>query len=369
MRDLTITFKEERLEKEIEELAKKLGKDVSIPGFRKGKAPIPLIKARFGEQLKAESLQKLIQDKMKDIIMEYEPFIYGPPMIKNLDENDKEIRLDVTLDVPPEVNLDVSKIKLNSETEGKTEISEELEKLREINSELRPTDRKIKRGDIVFLNIRSGEEEVSNYSWEVGDDKFSGELIGLKTDEEKEIEINLPENFPIKEVASKKKPVTFKIAETKEKVKPALDDEFAKDLGFKNLEELKENLKKNVKEEREKKEKEGLKGEVIKKALEVADDFEVSSTLIEQRSKRGLDEEEAKIDAKKATLLDSIALKEKMTVEDNELDEWMERIADSEEEQFEELGEEAIRFIKRLILREKTLDFLIEGAKEEGSNE
>ncbi len=57
-----------------------------------------------------------------------------------------------------------------------------------------------------------------------------------------------------------------------------------------------------------------------------------------------------------------------MTVEDGELDEWMEKIADSDEEVFEEFGEEAIRFVKQSILREKTLDFLLNKAKGEDPN-
>lgn len=368
MQDLTVAFEEKNLKKEMDKLAGELKKEVSIPGFRKGKAPVNMIKARFSQQLRAESLQKLIQDKMIDIIKEYEPFIYGPPVIKNLDEKDKEIRLEISLDVPPKIDLDLSAVQIDDKNDNEIDVSEELEKLREINSELKSVERGIKKGDVVFVNIESAKEAISNYSWEVGDDDFSKNLLGLKTGEKKQIEVELPEQFPIKGFTHKKKIINVTIIEIKEKTKPLLDDEFAKDLGFSSLDELKENLRKNIEEEIKKNKKDDLKNEIMKKVLDMAGNFEASPTLVKLGSASGLNEAEAKNSAKQTTLIDAIALKEKIAVAESELDEWMEKIAESEEEEFEEFGDEAIRFVKQSILREKTLDFLLDKAKKEGSN-
>ena len=125
LQDLTVAFKEKRLKEEMDKLARELRKEVSLPGFRKGKVPIDVIKTRFSGHLRAESLQKLIQDKMVDIISKYEPFIYGPPVVKNLDEGKEEVRLEVSLDVPPEINLDLSAIKI--EDKNKDERSSPLQ--------------------------------------------------------------------------------------------------------------------------------------------------------------------------------------------------------------------------------------------------
>ncbi len=369
MQDLTVAFKEKKLEEEMDKLAKELREKVSIPGFRKGKAPIDIIRTRFSGHLRAESLQKLIQDKMIDLIKEYEPFIYGPPVVKNLDEDKEEIRLEVTLDVPPKVDLDLSAIEIEDKDEDKININEELEKLREINSELKSVKREVKKGDIVFIDIKKGEEIIHNYSWKVGEDNFSKELSGLKTDEEKEIEVELPENFPMKGIKGMKKSVKVSIIEIKEKVKPILDDEFAKDLGFSNLDELKRNLKKNIEEEREKDIKDVLADKILTKALNLAGDFPVSPTLVKLIGKGDLNDSVAESSARKAALLDAIALKEKMTISEEELDKWLEKIAESEEEEFEKFGEEAIRFVKQSILREKTLDFLVKKARKEDSSE
>jgi trigger factor len=368
LQDLRVAFEEKNLKKEMDKMAEELKKEVSIPGFRKGKAPIDMIKARFSQQLRAESLHKLIQDKMIDIINEYEPFIYGPPVIKNLDEKDEEIRMEFSLDVPPKIDLDLSAVQVDDKNDSEIDISEELEKLREINSELKSVERGIKKGDVVFINIESGEEAISNYSWEIGNDDFSKNLLGLKTDEKKQIEVELPERFPIKGVAGGKKTISVKIVEVKEKTKPLLDDEFAKDLGFGNLNELKENLKRNIEEEIKKTKKDDLRNKIMKKVLDLAGDFEASPSLVKLGSASGLSKTEAESSAKQTTLLDAIALKEKMTVAESELDDWIEKISESEKDEFEEFGEDAIRFVKQSILREKTLDFLLDRAKKEDSN-
>jgi trigger factor len=368
LQDLTVAFEEKNLKIEMDKLAKELKKEVSIPGFRKGKVPVNMIRTRFSQQLRAESLQKLIQDKMIDIIKEYEPFVYGPPVVNKLDENDEEIRLEVSLDVPPKIDLDLSAVKIDDKNNNVVDVAEELEKLREINSELKSVERGIKKGDVVFVNIESGEEAISNYSWEVGDDDFSKNILSLKTGEKKQIEVELPEQFPIKGFTHKKKTIDVNIIEIKEKTKPLLDNEFAKDLGFSNFDELKENLKKNIEEEIKKNKKDDLKNKIMKKVLDLAGDFEASPSLVKLGSANGLNETEAKNSARKTTLLDAIALKEKMTVAESELDEWMEKIAESDGEEFEEFGDEAIRFVKQSILREKTLDFLLDRAKKEGSN-
>jgi trigger factor len=370
LQDLTVAFKEKKLKEEMDKLARELRKEVSIPGFRKGKVPIDIIKTRFGGHLRAESLQKLIQDKMVDIINEYEPFIYGPPVVKNLDESTEEVRLEISLDVPPKIDLDLSAIKIEEKDKEKININEELEKLREINSELKSVNREVRKGDIVFINIKKGKEVIHNYSWEVGEDKFSKELSTLRADEKEEIDVELPENFPLKDIKNKGKKVKVSIVEIKEKVKPLLDDEFAKDLGFANLDELKKNLKKSIEEERKKGKKDVLIDKVLTKALELAGDFPVSPTLVKLIDNQGLNDVEVEKSAKKAALIDAIALKEKMTIAEEELDKWLDKIAESEEETFENMREEdAIRFVKQSILREKTLDFLVNKARKEDSSE
>ena len=366
MQDLTVAFKEKNLRDEIDKLAKELKKEVTIPGFRKGKVPIDVIKTRFSGQLRAESLQKLIQDKMIDLIKEYEPFIYGPPVVKNLNEGDEEVRLEVELDVPPKIDLDLSGIEIEEKDKEEIDVNHELEKLRDINSELKSVDREIKKGDIVFIDIQKEEENVNNYSWEIGEDAFSLVLLGLSNGQKKEIEVKLPEAIPVAKSKDGKDRVSVKIVEIKEKNKPILDDEFAKDLGFGNLSELKESLKDNIEKERKESEKEALADKVLTKILNKAGNFSVSPTLLKMVGAEGINDKEAEKNAKKTALLDAIALKEKISITEEELDKWLNRLAESDEGEFDNLDEEtALRFIKQLILRQKALDYILEKARKE----
>jgi len=366
LQDLTIAFKEKNLKEEMNKLAKELKKEVSVPGFRKGKVPVDIIKTRFSDHLRAESLQKLIQDKMIDLIKNYEPFIYGPPIVKNLDESKEEVRLEITLDVPPEIDLDLSDIKIKNEGKEEVDVSQELEKLREINSELKSVNREIKKGDIVFLDIKREKENIKNYSWEVGEEEFSRALLGLSVGEEKEIGAKLPERFPLAANGQDENQVTVSILEIKEKNKPDLDDEFAKDLGFGSLSELKESLKDNIESEKRKNKEEALADKILAKLLDKAGDFSISPTLLKMVGAEDLNDTEAEKKAKKTTLLDTIALKEKLVISEEELDKWFDKLAESDEEEFDNLDEEtALRFVKQLILREKALNFLVEKARKE----
>ncbi|MCK4421117.1 trigger factor [candidate division WOR-3 bacterium] len=369
MESIKLQLKEKDIEKKVESLAKEWKSEATVPGFRKGKAPVQLIKTRLREELRAESLQKLIEEGVLEIVDKYEPFIYSPPQLKDTSESEDNIEFEVLLDVPPKIDIDLSKIKLKQKNNiDESDISTELERLRKINSELKSVNRAIKKGDTVFLDISSGKQSLPNYSISVGNDNFTKEIIGLKRDEEKEIETKFPANFPIENLANKKGTITVKIIAVKKEILPELNDDFAKDLGFDNMKELKTDLKKGLEEEQKENQKDSIRDQVLTQVLNQLDDLEINPTLLEMLKREGTPEEEAIKQAKGLTLLDAIALKEKLTIEEKELDEWMDRIAESEDNKLDEMGEEAIRFIKHTILRDKALDYLVEKVSEEVKN-
>lgn len=365
MHSIKINIKEKDIEKEMDNLAKDWKKEVMISGFRKGKAPVEIIKSRLSDKLHRESLQRLIQEQIVSATDKYEPFIYSPPELQNLNESDENIEFEALVDVPPDIDIDFCKIKLDKEDVIKeVDINSELKRLQEINSELRSVNKPIKKGDVVFIDIKANDESISNYSFTVNDDSFSKKIKGLKAGDEKELETEFPQDIPIETLSGKKEKATIKIVEVKKKILPELNDEFAKDLGFNNLEELKSHLKEGINKEAQENQKEKIMNKVLQKALDLAKDIEVSPTLIEIQKREGLSEEEAIKRAKELTLIDAIAVKEGFTIEENELDEWLEKISESTDDELEEMGEEAIRFVKLHILRNKSLDFLLEKAKE-----
>jgi len=369
MESVKISIKEKDIEKGMENLAEEWKKEVTLPGFRKGKAPIQLIKSRLREQLRAEALEKLIGETMVSAMEKYEPFIYGPPQLKNFNESDGNVEFETLLDVPPNIDIDLTNIKIEKGKKKDIEISGELKRLQEINSELQSVSRGIKKGDVVFLDIIGSDESISNYSFTVQNDSFSQEIEGLKGAEEKEVETKFPEDIPIRTLAGKKSKAMVKIVEVKKQVLPKLNDDFAKDLGFDNMKELKVHLKEGITDEAAEEQKEAQKREILEELVNLSKDVEVSPALLDIQKGKGLSEENAIRGAKELILLDAIAVKEGLSVEEKELDEWMEKIAESQDDEMEEMGEEAIRFVKRSILRNKALDYIVEKVKKEGKVE
>ncbi len=365
MKNIKIKIEGKDIVKQMDNLAKEWRKDTIIPGFRKGRAPVEIVRNRLRDKLREESLQQLIQENLLSIIEKYAPFIYSPPQIQNLNETEDNVEFDALVDVPPDLEIDFSKIKLDKEDLiMDVDISGELKRLQEINSELKSVNRSIKKGDLVFIDIKTKEESLANYSLNINDNSISKRIIGLKEGDEKKINLEFPKDFPIEKFRGKKRKADIKIIEVKKKILPKLNDEFAKDLGFNNLEELKSNLKEGIGEELEQKQKDKMVKKILQKALKLVEDIEVSPSLVESKKREGLTADEALNYSKEIMLIDAIALKEGLKVEEKELDEWMEKISESEDTEFDEIGDEAISIIKLQILRKKALDFLLEKAKE-----
>jgi trigger factor len=134
-------------------------------------------------------------------------------------------------------------------------------------------------------------------------------LIGAALNEEKEIEATLPEDFPIKEHANQKAVFKIKVKEIKEKVLPQIDDEFAKDLGYNHLAELKDSIRKVLDSQVERQTRQDLERQVIEKLLEGAS-FNVPSSLVDEQLKYVVEEEKARL-KKQGLRQEDLAAKDK----------------------------------------------------------
>ncbi len=177
MKNIKIKIEGKDIGKQMDNLAKEWRKDTIIPGFRKGRAPVEIVRSRLRDKLREESLQQLIQENLLSIVDKYAPFIYSPPQIQNLNETEDNVEFDALVDVPPDLEIDFSKIKLNKEDMIiDVDISGELKRLQEINSELKSVNRSIKKGDLVFIDIKTKEESLANYSLNINDNSISKKL-------------------------------------------------------------------------------------------------------------------------------------------------------------------------------------------------
>ncbi|MCJ7664378.1 MAG: trigger factor, partial [Desulfobacterales bacterium] len=283
------------------------------------------------------------------------------------------------------------------------EISGEVERLRQMHSQLKQVEGRdrVQKGDVVLLDfqgllgqrpIRDGKAE--NYLLEVGSGTmvagFEEGLIGKKTGAEEEIRVGFPADHPRKDLAEKE--VTFKVTikEIRQRILPALDDEFARDVGaYKDLEELKERIKTDLQKAKEYKLTEELRQAAIDQLLQV-NPMEIPSYLVERRTGELLQdlklrmagqqqalplEEETRMRAeyekiaerevRASFLLEELGQQESIEVTTEEMEARLQEMARLYQRPLEELRQNPslVATVRRGLGREKILDFIIAKAE------
>lgn len=259
---------------------------ISVPGFRKGKAPRKMIEKLYGKEIFFEdAANAIIPDAYAKAAMECELEIVSQPKIDVVQlEAGKEFIFSAEVAVKPEVELgtykgvEVAKTDVSVTDE---DVDAEIKKVQEQNSRtVTVEDRAVKDGDIAVIDFEGFVDGVAfeggkgeNYPLTIGShsfiDNFEEQLVGMNVGDEKEINVTFPEEYHAE--ALKGKPATFKVAvkELKEKQLPELDDDFAQDVSdFDTLAEYKEDLKKKLTERKEAEAKSKKETEVIDKIVE-----------------------------------------------------------------------------------------------------
>ncbi|MFQ7573973.1 MAG: trigger factor [Lachnospira sp.] len=259
---------------------------ISVPGFRKGKAPRKMIEKLYGKEIFFEDAANvIIPDAYAKAAMECELEIVSQPKIDVVQlEAGKDFIFSAEVAVKPEVELgtykgvEVAKTDISVTDE---DVDAEIKKVQEQNSRtVTVEDRAVKDGDIAVIDFEGFVDGVAfeggkgeNYPLTIGShsfiDNFEEQLVGMNVGDEKEINVTFPEEYHAE--ALKGKPATFKVAvkELKEKQLPELDDDFAQDVSdFDTLAEYKEDLKKKLTERKEAEAKSKKETEVIDKIVE-----------------------------------------------------------------------------------------------------
>ncbi|CAD7359528.1 MULTISPECIES: trigger factor [Staphylococcus] len=267
---LQVTVPAEEVDKALDQAFKKVVKQINVPGFRKGKVPRQIFEQRFGvEALYQDAVDILLPKAYSEAVVEADINPVDQPEIEVTQiEKGKPFTFDATVTVEPEVQLgDYKGLEI---TKQETELTdEELEQTIEQRLEAMADmvikeDGQVEEGDTVNLDFDGyvdGEQfeggQADGYDLEIGSGMFipgfEEQLVGLKVGEEKEVEVTFPEEYHAEELAGK--PATFKtkINEIKTKEVPELDDELANELDSEadNVEQYKENLRKQLTEQKE----------------------------------------------------------------------------------------------------------------------
>ena len=411
---LEITVEAEKFDEAIKKVYFKSAKYFNIPGFRKGKAPMQIVEKYYGKEIFYEdAFNEIVQDALEEAVEENKLEIVSRPDIEVTQiEKGKDLIFEAIMQTKPEIKLgkykgiEIKKVEYNVTDE---DIEHELGHMQEHNSRLISIeDRPVESGDIATIDFEGFADgkafeggKAEGHELEIGSNSFipgfEDQVIGMKIDEEKDIQVKFPEEYFSKDLAGKDATFKVKVHEIKKKELPELDDEFAKDVSeFDTLKELKESIKEKQQKQNDEKAKYETQEAVIKAVCEDIQveipsgmvETEIDNMLkdIEQRlSYQGLKleqyfqmmgktEEEMKkeyepqaIDAIKSRLaLEAVIKAEKIEATDEEIDEKLKEMAKNygKENDEEFLKNENVRnYLKQGLASEKAIDFLVENAK------
>lgn len=301
-RKLNIEVAAAEVQAAFDKALKGVQKEVTIKGFRKGKAPLQTVRSVYGERLKQDVIQDIIQTNYVSALREHSldpvsyPTIEFDPM-----EDDKDFAFTAEFEIRPEikaVKTDGLKVKKEKLELGDKAINDTLEEIRRNRAEAVPVleDRAAEKGDIAVIDFKGfidGQElengAASGHELELGSNTFipgfEDGVIGMRVGVTAPVKAQFPEGYHASHLAGKTAEFQVTLKGLKKKQLPELNDEFAKGLGpYESLDAL----KKNIKEDQEKRETKRVNDELknrLMRALVEANPVPVPKSLMTEQKK------------------------------------------------------------------------------------
>ena len=410
---LSFVVEAEKFEEAIQKVYVKSARYFNIPGFRKGKAPYKIVEKQYGAQIFYEdAFNEVVPEIYEKELNENKIIAVSRPQIDITQmEKGKDLIFTATVQTKPEVKLgeykgiEIKKVEYNVEEH---DIEHELGHMQERNARLVSVDnRPVQSGDTTVIDFEGFVDgtpfeggKAQGHELVIGSNTFipgfEDQIIGMKIDEEKDINVKFPEEYFSKDLAGKDATFKVKLHEIKKKELPELDDEFAKDASeFDTLEELKNSIKEKIEEQNTAKAKYEMEEEAIKKVCDNVDidipsgmiETEIDNMVrdIEQRlmyqglkldqylkmmNKTEADmrkefEEQAKIQVKSKLVLEAIIEAEKIEAPVEDVKAKIEEMAAMYGNKAEELekNENLVNYIKDTVKTEKAVAFIVDNAK------
>jgi len=406
-RSLQIEIPLEEVEQAKERVTNSIKQRVRLPGFRPGKAPAAMIRSRFEGEIRNEVLELLLPQAFRDRVQKDDLKVVGTPDITDLRfEPGQPIRFKADFEVAPEIEIAEYHglpVKYEEPTVTDEEADKRIEAMRENKAEYPNLDpRPIENNDYVLVHLKSlsglAEPIEQDVQIQVGGEDtlpaFNEALIGASPDAVIELDITYPEDYGQEKLAGKT--VRFQLTPkfVRKKELPALDDEFARDLGdYQTLGELKDAVRKAIFQEKQYVAQQTAKEELIDRLVE-ANQFPVPEAYVDRQVEnqvkmqlrtlagQGIDPNTIQLDwqkvkenqrekavrnVKASLLLEKVSEREGITAAKEEVDREVQRIARQEREAVAvtraRLDKEGtLERIAGTIQTEKTLQFLFDQA-------
>ena len=416
MAKLTIEVSADELEKAIEKVYQKQKKNISIPGFRKGKVPRAMVEKMYGKEVFYEdAANELIPAAYEKAYDECGENIVSTPKVDVVQiEAGKPFIFTAEVALKPEVTLgaykgiEVDKVEVTVSDE---EVNAEIDRERERNARsISVSDRAVQDKDQTVIDFEGFVDGVAfkggkgeNYPLTIGSGAFipgfEEQLIGKNIGEECDVNVTFPEEYHSEDLAGKAAVFKVTVKEIKEKQLPELDDEFAAEVSeFDTLAEYKEDVKKNLTEKREKDVKNAKEDAVVDAIIENAT-MDIPEAMIETQQRQMIQEfaqniqmqglsidqyfqftgltpeammEQVKPQAEKRIksrlVLEAVAKAENITVSDEDFDKEVEKMAEMYQMEAakvkESIGEEGKKQMMEDLAVQKAAEFVVNEAKE-----
>ncbi len=409
-RELELEIPAEEVSKAMEKVAKEFARVANIPGFRRGKAPITLIRRKFADDIKGEVFQSLIPEHVEKAVAEQKLTPVSQPQVDKLDFNEGQpLKFRAVFEVLPEFELgNYKELSLEMPTMDITEedAAKALEEMRQQASTFAPVEgRAIQDGDfaqVKLVGTPEGEGEplraesvLCHIGAEETMEPFNTNLRGANIGDNKNFDVDYPADYPDPKLAGKKFHYVVDILGIKVKQLPELNDEFAKDVSESaTLEELKTKIRESLEHQRDHRHKELLHEKILSEIVKLHD-FPVPNSLVEHQmdirlervvrslAAQGVDpsavnldwvtlrsrqKDRASDDVKAELIVDRIATAESIDVTDAEVAQELEHLASHSGESAEAIHarltkQGTLDRMKAKLRSDKTLDLLAQSAK------
>lgn len=374
--ELTFEIDQDQIKEGLDKAFLKVRRNITVPGFRKGKITRPIFNKMYGEQsLYEDALNILLPDAYEAAVTEadVEPVDQPKIDIESMDEG-KPWTIKATVTVKPDVKLgDYKGVSVPKQAKRvyAADVDKELEDKRQKMAELVVSDKPAKRGDTVVIDYTGtidGKEfdggSAKNYSLELGSGSFipgfEDQLIGHKSGEDVTVKVTFPDDYQAKELQGKAAEFATTIHEVKVKELPDLDDEFAKDADedVDTLDDLKKKIREDLKAKKAQEAQDAIEEAAIKAAVDNATIEKVPQAMVDTEIQQQMDQFQGNIQrqgiqpdmyykltgtsekqlrdqfaadaetrVKTNLVLEAIVAKEKITASDKEIDSELDKLA------------------------------------------
>ncbi len=347
-RELAVEVEAARIDDAVNKALRRYQKRLDIPGFRKGKAPLRIVEARFGSSIRGEVLDDLLPSLLEEATHEAGLRPAAPPKISQLaHEPGGNLTFTADLDIWPEIKAEhyekLAATRVVHEV-ADAEISEHLEALRRRHATEQVVERPLANGDVLVADLQRLDDSglpVIGDKYEkrhilIGDEnapspEFEEALVGMGAGEERRVRFAYREDLTDEQLAGQTAHFAVAAHEVRERTLPELDDEFAKDLGeqFQALGDLRQHLSEQIQQRWEYMAQQRLRSELINQLI-LKNDFELPESMVDnylnslEREHANLDHSDEERDQasrqlKSYLLLESVRQQAGVEVTDEEL--------------------------------------------------